>query len=64
MVGIAEHRGRRALMEVAHLLPTPSTRAPSTSWGRCTLMAASDPRNRRVEGEEGGGIRGNLPGNG
>jgi hypothetical protein len=27
-------------------------------------MAASDPRNHGAEGEEGGGIHGNLPGNG
>jgi hypothetical protein len=27
-------------------------------------MAASDPRTRGAEGEEGGGIHGNLPGNG
>jgi hypothetical protein len=38
-----------------YLLSTPSTRAPSTSWGRCALMVASDPRNRGAEGEEGGG---------
>ena len=37
---------RRALMAAVHLLPTPSTRAPSTSWGRSGFMVALDPLNR------------------
>jgi hypothetical protein len=39
---------RRALMAAVHLLPTPSTRAPSTLWGRSAFMVASDPLNRGV----------------
>ena len=35
-------------MAAVHLLPTPSTRAPSTSWGRSAFMVASDPLNRGV----------------
>ena len=35
-------------MAAVHLLPTPSTHAPSTSWGRSAFMVASDPLNRGV----------------
>jgi hypothetical protein len=65
MAGIAEQMGRTSLMAAAHLLPTPSTRAPSISWGRSAFMVAAIKGIRssalgstRMEGTAGGSSRG------
>jgi hypothetical protein len=65
MARIAEQMGRTSLMAAAHLLPTPSTRAPSISSGRSAFMVAaikgirsSALRSARIKGTAGGSSRG------
>ena len=65
MARITEQMGRTSLMAAAHLLPTPSTRAPSISWGRSAFMVAAIKGIRssalgsaRMEGGGGGSSRG------
>jgi hypothetical protein len=61
MAGIAEQRGRTAMMAAAHILPTPSTRVPSIMVGAIkggsreatrgwkeSVLGSARPRDTRV----------------